>query len=150
MISIRRLHKRFTVSDGVVAAIKSLDLEVTEGELFVIVGASGSGKTTLLRCVNLLEDFDGGEIVLDGVAIGYITIGGRRRRVAERELARQRAMTGMVFQSFNLLARMKRTSANEQMWNAITLKCLDVRTRYVGCVVTQTSKQQTDVARFNR
>ncbi len=51
MISIRRLHKRFIVSDGAVAAVKSLDLEIAEGELFVIVGASGSGKTTLLRCI---------------------------------------------------------------------------------------------------
>jgi iron(III) transport system ATP-binding protein len=62
MITIRRLHKRFQVSDGVVAAIKSLDLDVTEGELFVIVGASGSGKTTLLRCIAGLETPDGGEI----------------------------------------------------------------------------------------
>jgi polar amino acid transport system ATP-binding protein len=67
-----------------------------------IIGASGSGKTTLLRCVNLLEDFNGGEIVLDGVAIGYTGEGDARRRLGERELARQRAMTGMVFQSFNL------------------------------------------------
>lgn len=62
MISIRRLHKRFDVSDGVIAAIKSLDLEVVEGELFVIVGASGSGKTTLLRCIAGLETPDAGEI----------------------------------------------------------------------------------------
>ena len=48
MISIRRLDKRFIVSDGVVAAVKALALEIAEGELFVIVGASGSGKTTLL------------------------------------------------------------------------------------------------------
>ena len=61
MISIRRLQKRFDVSDGVIAAIRSLDLEIAEGELFVIVGASGSGKTTLLRCVAGLESPDGGE-----------------------------------------------------------------------------------------
>jgi iron(III) transport system ATP-binding protein len=66
MISIRRLHKRFHVSDGVVAAIKSLDLEIAEGELFVIVGASGSGKTTLLRCIAGLETPDGGEIRIAG------------------------------------------------------------------------------------
>src|SRR2546426_12782607 len=66
MISIRRLHKRFHVSDGVVAAIKSLDLEIAEGELFVIVGASSSGKTTLLRCIAGLETPDGGEIRIAG------------------------------------------------------------------------------------
>ena len=47
MISIRRLCKAFTVAEGQVAALKSLDLDVAEGEFFVIVGASGSGKTTL-------------------------------------------------------------------------------------------------------
>src|SRR5919112_1571579 len=62
MISIRRLQKRFDVSDGVIAAIRSLDLEIAEGELFVIVGASGSGKTTLLRCLAGLETPDSGEI----------------------------------------------------------------------------------------
>jgi ABC-type Fe3+/spermidine/putrescine transport system ATPase subunit len=55
MISIRGLTKQFAVSGGSVAAIKGLDLEVAEGEFFVIVGASGSGKTTLLRCVAGLE-----------------------------------------------------------------------------------------------
>lgn len=92
MISIRRLHKRFQVSDGVVAAIKSLDLEVAEGELFVIVGASGSGKTTLLRCIAGLETPDGGEI-----------------RIADKIVSSdqpptwippQRRKLGMVFQSY--------------------------------------------------
>ncbi len=62
MISIRKLCKEFIVTDAKVAALKSLDLEVAEGDFFVIVGASGSGKTTLLRCVAGLESPDGGEI----------------------------------------------------------------------------------------
>ena len=62
MISIRKLCKEFTVSDAKVAALKSLDLMVVEGDFFVIVGASGSGKTTLLRCVAGLESPDSGEI----------------------------------------------------------------------------------------
>ena len=98
LLSIRGLTKHF----GKTEVLKGVDLEVAAGEVVSIIGASGSGKTTLLRCVNLLEDFDGGEIVLDGVTIGYSSTGGRRRRFPERELARQRAMTGMVFQSFNL------------------------------------------------
>jgi polar amino acid transport system ATP-binding protein len=98
LLAIRRLTKNF----GPVEILKGVDLEVNKGEVVSIIGASGSGKTTLLRCVNLLEDFNGGEIVLDGVAIGYAGTGSTRRRLGERELARQRAMTGMVFQSFNL------------------------------------------------
>jgi iron(III) transport system ATP-binding protein len=69
MISIRRLGKAFTVAEGQVAALKSLDLDVAEGEFFVIVGASGSGKTTLLRCVAGLESPDGGEIRIAGRAV---------------------------------------------------------------------------------
>ena len=98
LLAIRGLTKNF----GPVEILKGVDLEVNKGEVVSIIGASGSGKTTLLRCVNLLEDFNGGEIILDGVAIGYTTAGSVRRRLGERELARQRAMTGMVFQSFNL------------------------------------------------
>ena len=92
MISIRRLHKRFTVSDGVVAAIKSLDLQVAEGELFVIVGASGSGKTTLLRCIAGLEAPDGGEITIDGKVVS-----------SDRPptwIPPQQRKLGMVFQSY--------------------------------------------------
>ena len=98
LLAIRGLTKNF----GLVEILKGVDLEVNKGEVVSIIGASGSGKTTLLRCVNLLEDFNGGEIILDGVAIGYTGTGSVRRRLGERELARQRAMTGMVFQSFNL------------------------------------------------
>jgi ABC-type Fe3+/spermidine/putrescine transport system ATPase subunit len=92
MISIRRLHKQFPVSDGVVAAIRSLDLDVAEGELFVIVGASGSGKTTLLRCIAGLETPDAGEIRIAGKVVS-----------SDRPptwLAPQQRKLGMVFQSY--------------------------------------------------
>lgn len=92
MISICRLQKRFTVSDGIVAAIRSLDLEVAEGELFVIIGASGSGKTTLLRCIAGLEVPDG----------GAITIGGKTVSSDQPPVwvpPQQRGL-GMVFQSY--------------------------------------------------
>jgi polar amino acid transport system ATP-binding protein len=98
LLSIRNLSKRF----GQTQVLKNVNIELAEGEVMSIIGSSGSGKTTLLRCVNLLEEFEEGEILLDGVAIGYISEHGKRRRRREAELARQRAMTGMVFQSFNL------------------------------------------------
>jgi polar amino acid transport system ATP-binding protein len=56
----------------------------------------------MLRCINMLEDFQGGTISIDGEEIGYQTVGGVRRRKKESEIARQRAMTGMAFQQFNL------------------------------------------------
>src|SRR5919108_4347203 len=92
MISIRRLHKRFTVSDGVVAAIKDLSLEVSEGEFFVIVGASGSGKTTLLRCVAGLETPNGGEIRIAGHVVSSDD--------PPTWVPPQQRKLGMVFQSY--------------------------------------------------
>jgi polar amino acid transport system ATP-binding protein len=99
LLQIRALTKRF----GALEVLKGVDLDVHERQVVSVIGSSGSGKTTLLRCVNLLEEFDGGEILIDGEAIGYRIDGQqRRRRLKDRELSRQRAMTGMVFQSFNL------------------------------------------------
>jgi len=98
LLEIRGLHKRF----GSTEVLKGVDLALHQGEVVSIIGSSGSGKTTLLRCVNLLEEFQDGDIVLDGETIGYRTINGRRHRLRDRDLSRQRSMTGMVFQSFNL------------------------------------------------
>src|ERR1043165_478690 len=66
MISVRGLAKEFAAGGGRVAAIKNLNIEVAEGEFFVIVGASGSGKTTLLRAVAGLEVPDRGTISIGG------------------------------------------------------------------------------------
>jgi len=92
-----------TKSFGTTAVLRGVDLKVFPGDVVSIIGASGSGKTTLLRCVDLLEEYDGGEIRLDGDLLGYRSgPGGRRKRLPGRELARQRARIGMVFQSYNL------------------------------------------------
>ncbi|MDQ0393810.1 amino acid ABC transporter ATP-binding protein [Labrys monachus] len=98
LLQIRALHKHF----GKTEVLKGVDLDVQEKEVVSIIGSSGSGKTTLLRCVNLMEEFEDGEVLLDGESIGYRVSGGRRHRLGDRELSRQRSMTGMVFQSFNL------------------------------------------------
>jgi len=92
MISIRKLCKAFTVAEGKVAALKSLDLEVAEGDFFVIVGASGSGKTTLLRCVAGLESPDGGEIRIAGRSVFSDN--------PPTWLPPQERSLGMVFQSY--------------------------------------------------
>jgi polar amino acid transport system ATP-binding protein len=81
--------------------LNGVDLEVARGEVVSIIGPSGSGKTTLLRCVNALEFYDEGSVMLDGVEVGYTEGAGRRRR-RERELSAIRAETGMVFQMFYL------------------------------------------------
>jgi polar amino acid transport system ATP-binding protein len=96
VVRIRGLGKSF----GKNRVLNGVDLDVRRGEVVTIIGPSGSGKTTLLRCVNALELYDEGSIRLDGVEVGYLQLGGRRRR--ERELTSLRAQTGMVFQMFFL------------------------------------------------
>ncbi|MGH8315119.1 MAG: amino acid ABC transporter ATP-binding protein [Steroidobacterales bacterium] len=102
-IAIRKVSKWF----GEHKVLNGISTDVKKGEAVVVIGPSGSGKTTLLRCVNLLEDFQEGEIMIGGQAMGY-TIGaaGRRIRRTEREIAAMRAQVGMVFQSFNLFPHM--------------------------------------------
>jgi len=87
LIQIRGLHKSY----GSFEALHNIDLDVGSGEVVVVVGPSGSGKSTLIRCINLLEDYQAGEILVDGVKV-----------VRGRGLAKVRAEVGMVFQSFNL------------------------------------------------
>jgi polar amino acid transport system ATP-binding protein len=93
---------------GTHQVLKKLSTEVRLGEAVVVIGPSGSGKTTFLRCINLLEQFQEGEIRIGGEAMGYTADprSGRRTRRPEREIARMRAQVGMVFQSFNLFPHM--------------------------------------------
>ncbi len=97
LLRIRALQKSF----GATRVLRGIDLDVARGEVISIIGPSGGGKTTLLRCVNFLETYDEGSIAIDGVEVGYRD-GEARRRRPERDLARMRAETGMVFQLFNL------------------------------------------------
>ena len=95
-----------TKSYGDFTVFSDISLEVHEKEVVSIIGSSGSGKTTLLRCINLLEPFEAGKIILDGQEIGYHAVNGKRKRVPEKVIAQQRSMTGMVFQQFNLFPHM--------------------------------------------
>ncbi|RZI69098.1 MAG: amino acid ABC transporter ATP-binding protein, partial [Pseudomonas sp.] len=60
LLSIEGLHKSY----GPVEVLKGVDLKMNKGNVVTLIGSSGSGKTTLLRCVNLLEEFQGGHIRL--------------------------------------------------------------------------------------
>jgi polar amino acid transport system ATP-binding protein len=106
LLEITDLHKQY----GAVEVLKGVDCTMRAGEVISIIGSSGSGKTTMLRCINMLEDFQGGSIRIDGEEIGYRTVGNVRRRKKESEIARQRAMTGMAFQQFNLFPHMSAAS----------------------------------------
>lgn len=82
--------------------LRSIDLTVDRGEVVAIMGPSGSGKSTLLRLINHLEQFDDGEITIDGKYVGYEMVGDTLKPTRAIAKARAEARIGMVFQHFNL------------------------------------------------
>jgi polar amino acid transport system ATP-binding protein len=98
MVRAEQIHKWF----GPAHVLKGVDLEVRRGEVMCVVGPSGSGKSTLLRCINHLENIDGGRLSVDGELVGDRERAGKLYELHEREVARQRRDIGMVFQRFNL------------------------------------------------
>lgn len=92
MIKVTNLNKSFDK----LHVLKGIDVEISKGEVVVVIGPSGSGKSTFLRCLNLLEEPTGGEIVFEGVSITS----------KENDINKQREKMGMVFQQFNLFPHM--------------------------------------------
>ncbi|MCR5024473.1 MAG: amino acid ABC transporter ATP-binding protein [Lachnospiraceae bacterium] len=88
MISVKNLKKSF----GSLSVLKDISVDVKEGEVVVVIGPSGSGKSTFLRCLNRLEEVNGGSIVIDGKDITEKKI----------NINKVRENIGMVFQHFNL------------------------------------------------
>ena len=96
-VALRDVWKSFDALE----VLRGVDLEVTQGQVVVIIGPSGSGKSTLLRCVCLLETIQRGVIEVEGVPIATgANSGGRSPDKAT--VRRMRQEIGMVFQSFNL------------------------------------------------
>ncbi|MEN3791363.1 amino acid ABC transporter ATP-binding protein [Fulvimarina sp. MAC3] len=87
IITMAGVSKRF----GKFEALKGIDLEIARGEVVVLLGPSGSGKSTLIRCINLLEEYDAGDVHVDGIRVEK----GRKLQSVRQEVA-------MVFQAFNL------------------------------------------------
>ena len=66
MIEIKNIKKTFHGADRDVEALKDINLEIKDGEIFGVIGYSGSGKSTLVRCINRLEEPDEGSILIGG------------------------------------------------------------------------------------
>jgi glutamate/aspartate transport system ATP-binding protein len=95
MISIKNVSKWY----GSFQVLSDCSTEVKKGEVVVVCGPSGSGKSTLIKCVNMLEPFQKGEIVVDGISVGD----------KKTNLPKLRARIGMVFQNFELFPHLSIT-----------------------------------------
>ncbi len=91
-IEVRNLQKSF----GKLEVLKDISIDITEGEVVVVLGPSGSGKSTFLRCINQLETATGGSIVVDGYEITD----------HKTDINKARENIGMVFQHFNLFGHL--------------------------------------------
>ena len=92
LIETRNLTKSF----GGLQVLKGVDLQVHQGEAIAVIGPSGGGKSTFLRCLNLLEQPDGGDVIFEGQKIN--------QKGTDVDLYRQKM--GMVFQHFNVFPHM--------------------------------------------
>ena len=95
MISIKNVSKHY----GSFQVLTDCSTEVQKGEVIVVCGPSGSGKSTLIKCVNGLEPFQQGEILLEGISVGD----------PKTDLPKLRSRVGMVFQNFELFPHMSIT-----------------------------------------
>ena len=93
MIQISHVDKWY----GSFQALKDCTTRVEKGEVVVVCGPSGSGKSTLIKCVNALEPFQRGEIILDGIKVND----------SKTNLPKLRARVGMVFQHFELFPHLR-------------------------------------------
>ncbi len=102
-VQIRNLCKSY----GSHQVLTNVNLDVERGEVVCVIGPSGSGKSTLLSCVNFLEPYDSGEVLIDGELVGYRrNSSGKLVPVSERQLNKTREHIGIVFQQFNLFPHM--------------------------------------------
>ena len=92
VIELRHLAKSF----GDHEVLRDINVSVKRGEVISVIGSSGSGKSTMLRCINMLEEPSGGEILIEGTDITDRSV----------DVTKYRARVGMVFQQFNLFGNM--------------------------------------------
>ena len=96
LIELNHLTKTFKGKTQTVDALKDINLQIEQGDIFGIIGMSGAGKSTLVRCINFLERPTSGSVVIDGKDLASLT---------PKELRQLRQQVSMIFQHFNLLSQ---------------------------------------------
>lgn len=94
IIEIKNLRKSFKTPTGEVVALSDINLQISKGDIYGIIGLSGAGKSTLVRCINFLEVPTGGQVIFEGKNLADLS---------RKELLLARRSMGMIFQRFNLL-----------------------------------------------
>ena len=94
LIELKHLTKTFKGKTQTVDALRDINLQIEQGDIYGIIGMSGSGKSTLVRCINFLERPTSGSVVIDGKDLAALT---------PKELRQLRQQVAMIFQHFNLL-----------------------------------------------
>ncbi|MBU5463240.1 methionine ABC transporter ATP-binding protein [Anaerotignum sp. MSJ-24] len=94
IIQLKNISKTFVTDKGEFKALEDINLDISRGSIYGIIGMSGAGKSTLVRCINYLEVPTEGSVVIDGKELGSLT---------EKGLREERKSIGMIFQHFNLL-----------------------------------------------
>jgi putative ABC transport system ATP-binding protein len=154
IVEARSVHKTYDTGKVRVAALKGVDLAVERGEMVAIMGPSGCGKTTLLNCLSGLDAIDGGEVLIEGVALG---------EMSDRDRTDYRARRmGFVFQFYNLMpvltavenvelpllvAREPAGEARRRALDALALVGLEKRARHVPDELSGGERQRVTIAR---
>ena len=118
MIQIANVSKHY----GSFQVLKDCTTSVSKGEVIVVCGPSGSGKSTLIKCVNGLEPFQSGEIIVNGISVGD----------PKTNLSKLRAQVGMVFQNFELFPHMSITQNLAIATFAAGLQALVAQVKVLG------------------
>ncbi|CUQ05440.1 methionine ABC transporter ATP-binding protein [Clostridium baratii] len=149
MIKVKNLKKKF----GEIEVLKDISLEVKKGEIYGIIGHSGAGKSTLLRCLNGLESYDTGSILIKDKEI---------KDLNKLEIRELRKDIGMIFQSFNLLERKnvyenialplelwgyKKEQVKERVFELLKLVDLENKIKSMPSELSGGQKQRVAIAR---
>lgn len=119
LIEIKGIRKSF----GDLQVLHGVDLHIEKGKIFGLAGRSGTGKSTLLRCINGLETYDEGNLIVEGIEV---------KSLSEKDLRVFRKDIGMIFQQFSLLSRL---TVYENI--ALPLRCWKYSNSYIDAKVKE-------------